>query len=1059
MADVSIDASVVAVTARAARTLVFTTPLIGYQFYLDGDGVFGYSKTTDGGATWGAQVDVDGAGATTTVAFDVWFDKWTPGDTGTLIHCWWFDVTNDVVRWRTLDSNGDTLGTVRTVLTGASAVAGRGAFVSGTKTRSGYLYCAFDLDAGAERGLHRSVDSGTTWSANLSTTFVEATLDTCLLFPASGTGDNNDCWAVYYDASATALTLKLWDSSAGSATESATIQTHTDGATDLTGQFGFAATVRHSDGHIILVAQSGRDAAGGTDQVFDITDTSTITTKTAIVSSGDDHYYPQVFIDQNTGALRVAYNGKRDGSETLDTATNVYYTVSTDGGTTWSAGDTAYREGAAGVVLQVWTPLMGPRFYASWRVGTTLLGNKVNSRAFLTVSVSDAVTLAESVSLRALPNLHASESITVAESLTVVFRQLAVHAADAITVADVTRIGLSRAVRQAEAVTVADAARVGLNLRLRVAEGAGVASDWIAGSFGGISASVGTSTTEQVGQTFTPLRNGFITAVSLHLRARGSLTDNLTVSLASGVTVGTNTHTVLASATILGSDIPSAPGGTVLTTARFATPVAVTAGVTTYAVFVQRTGSPDNTNYVEIAGITFSNYYSGGIAIDRFLPGNWFAAGAYDFAFDLHGSGDDLFVTDAARVGLNLGVVVAEAVTVAESAALVLAGIVGLAATCVESVTVADVARVGTNLGTSRADAVTVAEFQRVGINLGIVRADAVTVAEGLRVGRNLGSVTSEAITVAEFQRVGTNLGTVRADAVTVADVRRVGLNLAIVRNDAVTVADVRRVGLNLAIVRNDVVTVVDGQRVGLNLGLRRFDAVTVADSARVGRNLGARCSDVITVIHRRRAMLNSRVFGININEPRPILTTYPPTEDLWGRLGPPPGEAFGDAYGADIGFNAGVAQVLGQPFMPPVSFTLHTVGALVAKEGAPVDGLVLTVRDLTALGAVLATSNTIDAATLLDVGDNGFYRVAVSAFVLDTPVALTAGHLYWLHLARTGAANNANFYHWMASTADLLLPSWLPRDEGIYVTSGSPSDAYDTESYGSQFQLFELFE
>lgn len=379
MADVSIDGTVVAVTARGMRSVVFATEAIGYWFYLDGDGIFGYSKTTDGGATWSAQVDADGAAATTTVAFDVWFDQWTPGDTGTLIHMWWFDVTNDVVRWRTMNTSGDVLGTVRTVLTGASAVAGRGAFVSGTKTRSGYLYCAFDLDAGAERGLHRSTDSGTTWSSNLSTTFVEATIDQCLLFPASNTGDNNDCWAVYQDADVDQLTLKLWDSSAGSATESANFCSVIENVTDLTGQMGFSGAVRHSDGHLIVAAVTDRDTATSDHRVFDITDTSTITEKTAITTDKDDHYHPAVFIDQVTNAIYVAYNGKRDGSEVMGTTTKVYYTKSTDGGATWSAGDTAYMEGAAGVVVQVWAPLMGARFYAGWRVGTTLLGNKVSS--------------------------------------------------------------------------------------------------------------------------------------------------------------------------------------------------------------------------------------------------------------------------------------------------------------------------------------------------------------------------------------------------------------------------------------------------------------------------------------------------------------------------------------------------------------------------------------------------------------------------------------------------------------------------------------------------------
>ena len=403
MADVSVQTTTLSssASARAGRTLVFTTDLIGYCFYGDigvPNGTFAYGKTNDGGATWTTGTGAHNSSSTVIIAFDVWFDQWTPGDTGTKIHVWYFDATDDIVWYRNLDTASGTLSPARTLaaraaFVGASAVAGRGAFVSGCKTRSGYLYCAYDLDAGAERGFHRSTDGGTTWSANLSTTFVEATLDTCKLYPASGTGDDNDCWALYYDASALALTLKLWDSSAAAQVESATIGVaHTDGATDLTGQFGYDASVRHSDGHLIVAALSGRDVAASTHQVFDITDTSTITTKTAIAASTDDHYYPQVTINQSTNDLYVAYNGKRDGSDVLDTTSKVYYTKSTDGGTTWSAGDTAYMEGAAGAVQQVWTPLSGLRFYAVWRVGTTLVGNKVNSVSLPAGPADQAVT-------------------------------------------------------------------------------------------------------------------------------------------------------------------------------------------------------------------------------------------------------------------------------------------------------------------------------------------------------------------------------------------------------------------------------------------------------------------------------------------------------------------------------------------------------------------------------------------------------------------------------------------------------------------------------------------
>jgi hypothetical protein len=378
MADVSIDAAISTSTARGRRSVVFVTADIGYWFYADA-AAFAYRKTTDGGATWGSPVNLS---AVAPIAFDVWFDQWTPGDSGTLIHTWFFEATADAALYRTLDTSGDTLGTLRTVFVGATAAAGRGAFISGTRTRSGYLYCAYDLDAGAERGLHRSTDGGPTWSANLSTTFVEATLDECLLFPASNTGDNNDCWAIYHDASVDNLTLKMWDSSAGSATESATILSLIENTTDLVGQYGFSASVRHSDGHLILAAVSERDTVTSDHRIFDLNGTGSIVELTAITTNIDDHYHPAVFIDQDTNDLYVAFNGLRTGGETLGTTSKVYYTTSVDNGSSWSAGSTAYMEGAAALVVQVWAPLMGPRFYVGWRVGTTLVGNAVNSVEF-----------------------------------------------------------------------------------------------------------------------------------------------------------------------------------------------------------------------------------------------------------------------------------------------------------------------------------------------------------------------------------------------------------------------------------------------------------------------------------------------------------------------------------------------------------------------------------------------------------------------------------------------------------------------------------------------------
>lgn len=383
MADVSIDASISTSTGRGMRSVVFTTALIGYWFYFDTTAGFVYEKTTDGGATWGGQT-VGFFGATTGVAFDVWFDQWTPGDTGTLIHIWVFNTTVDSVYYWNLATSTDTLSTSVVAFQGASAVAGNNAYVSGTKTRSGYLYVCSAIDASNEQYFGRSTDGGANWSAALSATFQEANPDHALLFPATGTGDNNDCWAVYHDSSATALTMKMWDSSAAAQVESSTVQTIVAVGTDLTVyQYPFSGAIRQSDGALILVSCSDRDTATADMQCWVVTGVTAasltgITAKTDITTNIDDNYNPAVFIDP-TDIIYVAYNGKRDGSETIGTTTKVYYTKSSDGGTTWTSGDTAYQEGATSADLQVWAPLSGPRFYASWRVGTTLLGNNVNS--------------------------------------------------------------------------------------------------------------------------------------------------------------------------------------------------------------------------------------------------------------------------------------------------------------------------------------------------------------------------------------------------------------------------------------------------------------------------------------------------------------------------------------------------------------------------------------------------------------------------------------------------------------------------------------------------------
>lgn len=398
MADVSIDGSIATTTAHYLRTMVFTTASIGYRFYTDGDDTFVYSKTTDGGATWGAAVQI--TTISVNIICDVWYDKWTPGDTGNIIHCVACNTTLDDVQYCILDTSDDSQPAGATIFAGLSAVASNGTSASITKSRSGYLYCCYNIDGGTEFGFKRSTDGGGTWSADLGGSFNEGSTDHFWLYPATGTGDDNDIWAVYHDSSALAATMKMWDSSAAAQVESSTVHaTATPGSDVSNYQYPSSGSVRHSDGALFCVGfNEARDSATGDLVTFEVTAVNSgsltgITSKTNITTNIDDIWNPSVFINQANGNIYVAYNGKRDGSEVIALTTKVYYTLSTDGGTSWSAGDTAYMEGAAGVVVQTWAPLMGARFYVSWRVGTTLLGNFVNSIAFATTAIKTILGL------------------------------------------------------------------------------------------------------------------------------------------------------------------------------------------------------------------------------------------------------------------------------------------------------------------------------------------------------------------------------------------------------------------------------------------------------------------------------------------------------------------------------------------------------------------------------------------------------------------------------------------------------------------------------------------
>ncbi|KXK00194.1 MAG: hypothetical protein UZ19_OD1000109 [Parcubacteria bacterium OLB19] len=99
-------------TTATAHTLagagtVFVNDQTGYKFYVTSTGACVYRKTTNGGTSWGSPVTVDSQ--TDCIDVSVWYDRWTPDDTGNYIHIATMDTSADDLFYNRLDTSNDTL--------------------------------------------------------------------------------------------------------------------------------------------------------------------------------------------------------------------------------------------------------------------------------------------------------------------------------------------------------------------------------------------------------------------------------------------------------------------------------------------------------------------------------------------------------------------------------------------------------------------------------------------------------------------------------------------------------------------------------------------------------------------------------------------------------------------------------------------------------------------------------------------------------------------------------------------------------------------------------------
>ena len=309
--------------------LVQTPAGVLYVFSIEQASDVFYRKSVDNGITWGAPVSVF-TGSATQLA--VWYDEWS-GVSGGKIRMAYAESGNNDVLYRDLDVDTDTLGT-QTTIAALTSTAGNTNALSIVTARGGNLVCVYDIDGGTEDGAKESADGGATWAAAIADP-TEGAADMWLLAPGWN-ADTQDVMLIFWDVSADELSVKRYDDS-GDAWAEASFSTGMAEGTQATAFPHFAVAVDTANSRNVVIAWNGADVANADLKCWTVDDT-TITACADVVSNvTDDCGMCALAIDSVTGYWYAYWCGKTDGSETFVTSLNVYYSVSTDAGTSWSA--------------------------------------------------------------------------------------------------------------------------------------------------------------------------------------------------------------------------------------------------------------------------------------------------------------------------------------------------------------------------------------------------------------------------------------------------------------------------------------------------------------------------------------------------------------------------------------------------------------------------------------------------------------------------------------------------------------------------------------------------
>lgn len=349
---IQIDSAVTTVgnsQVNSGRQLVFIDQNTGYFFYRDSDDTCVYSKTTDGGDTWGSAVAVDSQ--TDCFRITVWYDQWTPGDTGDIIHIVTIDSGDDDLWYTGLDTSNDTQSTTVSI-TGSYA----GTYLNSenypaiTKSTTGNVYIGVqDSDDSFVLRCASSCANAVNWSeAGSATNPFDATEDGLILMPL----DDGDILAIRWDTSANVIDSNRYEDGSDTWDGSASWDEVVNPAYDnTTYDFAFSATTVNNTNNIYLAHAADHGTFGTNDDVrtaiYDVsTDSWTVTADVATDVPGAIGGV-NIGYDAANGHVYVAYIRMIDDADI--TTGNVYWSRSTDGMSTWSSEEGPINDGESAI--------------------------------------------------------------------------------------------------------------------------------------------------------------------------------------------------------------------------------------------------------------------------------------------------------------------------------------------------------------------------------------------------------------------------------------------------------------------------------------------------------------------------------------------------------------------------------------------------------------------------------------------------------------------------------------------------------------------------------------